>query len=86
MNHGLASAVAITFGLGIALPASAQDLASQIVGVWKLQKVDRCKAGTAECVAFYAEKPSGYVVFTKSGVFLSQGYAARLSAGGDLNS
>jgi hypothetical protein len=72
--HRLASAVAMTFGLGIVLPASAQDLASQIVGVWKVQKFDLCKVGTDECAAApaFGDQPSGVVIFAKSGVLVTQ--------------
>jgi lipocalin-like protein len=59
--------------IGMAGPTSAQDTASQIVGVWKLQKFDRCIVG-GECAPTYGEKPTGYIVYTKSGLFMSQGY------------
>src|SRR5262245_9057075 len=59
--------------IGMAGPASTQDTASQIAGVWKLQKFDRCIVG-GECAPTYGEKPTGYIVYTKSGLFMSQGY------------
>jgi hypothetical protein len=64
----------VAFALTLAHPAPAQDGASQIVGIWKLQKFDRCVVG-GSCSAVYGEKPPGYIVYSKSGVFLSQGYA-----------
>jgi hypothetical protein len=77
MKHLLLPTALVAFVAGSAAPASTQDAASQLVGVWKLQKFDSCKAGTDECRAFYGEKPAGYMVFTRSGVFLSQGYAEK---------
>jgi hypothetical protein len=60
-------------GLTLALPASAQEQASQIVGVWKFQKFDRCVVGGA-CVPTYGDNPTGTIVNTKS--FVPQGYGA----------
>jgi hypothetical protein len=75
MKRLMLSAAALA--LGLPLRVSAQDLGSQIVGVWQLQKFDRCKAGTDDCTAFYGGRPSGYIVFTKGGLFLSQAYAEK---------
>ena len=72
MKHLLLSGVLVTFVVGLAGPASTQDGGS-LVGVWKLQKFDRCVVGAA-CTAFYGENPTGYLVYTKSGLFMSQGY------------
>ncbi len=74
MKRILLPTVLIASAVGLAAPASTQHTASQLVGVWKMQKFDRCKAGTNECIPFYGEKPGGYLVYSKSGVFLSQGY------------
>jgi hypothetical protein len=61
------------FVLGGAGPASAEDIASPIVGVWKMQRFDRCIVdGT--CEATYGDKPTGYIIYTKTGLFMSQGY------------
>lgn len=76
MNSKLATVGAISLALASAGPASTQDIASPIIGVWKLQKFDRCVVGGA-CTAFYGDKPGGYLVYTKSGVFLSQAYATK---------
>lgn len=73
MKRILMLAVALAFVLIVASPAPAQDVASQIVGVWKLQKFDRCVVG-GSCAAFYGDKPTGHVIYTKGGLFVSQGY------------
>ena len=76
MKRILLPTVLIASAVGLAAPASTQDAASQLVGVWKLQRFDRCVVGGA-CSAFYGEKPAGYLVYSKSGVFLSQAYATK---------
>jgi hypothetical protein len=74
MHGKLASATAISLVLASAVPAPADDLASQIVGVWKLQRFERCVVGAA-CTAFYGDRPAGYLLYSKGGVFVSQVYA-----------
>ncbi|HEY7548935.1 MAG TPA: lipocalin-like domain-containing protein [Hyphomicrobiaceae bacterium] len=58
-------------------PVAAQKPTAQIVGVWKLRTLERCKVGTHECAASFGANPSGYVMISKSGVFLSQGFAEK---------
>src|SRR5689334_16077609 len=50
--------------------ASAQDLASQIVGTWKLISFERKELQTGKTTKFYGERPVGYSVYTKGGHFL----------------
>jgi lipocalin-like protein len=57
----------------LAAPAATQDTASQLVGIWKLQRFDRCIAGGA-CEATFGEAPVGYSVYTKTGLLMTQGY------------
>jgi hypothetical protein len=73
MKRFLMPAVVLGLALGAYLPAAAADIDSPIVGVWKLKRFDTCRAGGA-CKAFYGETPAGYIVYTKGGLFLSQGY------------
>jgi hypothetical protein len=62
MKHLLASAAAATaFALWFAQPAASQDLASQIVGVWKWT------SSTNKEVETYGQNPSGQIVYTKGG-------------------
>ncbi len=58
-----ASALALTF----TSPALADDLASQIVGVWRFVSNASKEASTGKVSHHYGEKPVGYVVYTKGG-------------------
>jgi hypothetical protein len=52
-------------------PLAAQDLASSIVGTWKLTSFARKEVATGKTAATYGEHPSGYAYYTKGGRFLS---------------
>jgi Lipocalin-like domain len=67
MKHLLASAAAMALVLSLAQPAASQDLASQIVGVWKLQSQHRKDVATGKTVHTYGEKPTGHLIYTKGG-------------------
>ena len=69
MKRLLISTAAIASGLALALPASAQDLASQIVGVWKLKSFDTVEVDTARATKIYGDDPVGIYVFTRGGHF-----------------
>jgi hypothetical protein len=76
MNRLVApAALAFVFVVSGAGATPAADIASPIVGVWKLQRFDRCVVG-GTCAASYGEQPVGYAIYTKSGLFMSQGYGA----------
>jgi len=62
--------------LGIALilvgvkPAVAQDLASSIVGTWKITSHVRKEVESGATVNQYGQKPAGHVIYTKGGHFV----------------
>jgi lipocalin-like protein len=75
MKRFLMPVAGLVLAAGVLHPAAAEEALSPLVGVWKLQRFDRCAVGGA-CDAVYGEKPAGYVVYTRGGLFLSQGYGA----------
>lgn len=62
--------------LGIAIisvganPAVAQDLASSIVGTWKITSQVRKEVESGATVNQYGQKPTGHVIYTKGGHFV----------------
>jgi hypothetical protein len=67
MNRTLISAVALAFLLTLQSPAPAQDLASQVVGVWKLSSQLRKEVATGATLASYGEKPIGHLIVSRGG-------------------
>jgi len=49
------------------MPAAGEDLASQLVGVWKFVGVSNKEAATGSVTHPFGEKPIGYLVYTKGG-------------------
>ena len=70
MKRALMSAAAFVFLLMLPEPLAAQDLASSIVGTWKLTSFVRKEVATGKTAATYGEHPSGYAYYTKGGHFL----------------
>ena len=70
MKRALMSAVVFAFFLMSLEPLAAQDLASSIVGTWKLTSFARKEVATGKTAAAYGEHPSGYAYYTKGGHFL----------------
>ena len=70
MKRALMSAVVFTFLLMLLEPLAAQDLASSIVGTWKLTSFVRKELATGKSATTYGEHPSGYAYYTKAGRFL----------------
>jgi len=70
MKHALMSAIALAFLLMLPEPLAAQDLASSIVGTWKLTSFVRKEVATGKSATTYGEHPSGYAYYTKGGHFL----------------
>jgi hypothetical protein len=68
-----AAAIALLATSGMA--ATAEDLASQIVGVWKLKSIERKELASGKTVKYFGENPSGYLHFTKGGRWISEGFA-----------
>ena len=68
MKRTLMSAVALAFLLTLPWPAPAQDLASQLVGVWNLSSYSRKEVATgATQNSSFGEKPTGLFIFTRGG-------------------
>jgi hypothetical protein len=62
----LISLAVLTFTLS---QATAQDLASQIVGVWKVVDTTRKEVASGKIDKPYGEKPTGYYIYTRAGHF-----------------
>jgi hypothetical protein len=67
MKRTLMSAVALAFLLTLPRPAPAQDLASQLVGVWNLSSQVRKEVATGATSNSFGEKPTGHLVLTRGG-------------------
>jgi Lipocalin-like domain len=67
MKRTLISAAAIVFLVSLVQPAAAEDLASSIVGTWKMTSWDRKEIGTGKTIKEYGEQPVGYIMYTKGG-------------------
>jgi hypothetical protein len=67
MKRTLISAVALAFLLMLPRHAPAQDLASQVVGVWKLSSQVRKEVATGATLNSYGEKPTGHLILTRGG-------------------
>jgi hypothetical protein len=59
----LATALIIAF----AMPAIAEDLSSQIVGVWKIVSNYNKEVATGKMNYPLGQKPAGYIIYTKGG-------------------
>ena|SRR5262245_17374425 len=64
------SALGIAIILVGADPAVAQDLASSIVGTWKITSYVRKDLESGATVNQYGQKPTGHIVYTKGGHFV----------------
>ncbi|MBT1512558.1 lipocalin-like domain-containing protein [Bradyrhizobium sp. SRL28] len=67
MKRTLISAIGFAFLLTWAQPAPTQDLASQLVGVWKWTSQSVKEVATGKISHPYGEKPAGHIVYTKGG-------------------
>ena len=70
MRRLLISAAAAAFVLTLAQPSSAQDLASQLVGVWKYTGLTTTEVASGKINKPFGDKPSGYYIYTKGGRLL----------------
>src|SRR6476660_6112240 len=70
MKPALMSAVVFALLLMLPEPLAAQDLASSIVGTWKLTSFARKEVATGKTAALYGEHPTGYAYYTEGGHFL----------------
>ena len=70
MKHILTSVVAVVCSLTWALPSRAHDVASQIVGVWKIKSVESLDVQSKEVHRPFGDSPLSFFVFSKGGKFL----------------
>lgn len=65
--------LALVMGLALVVTfdraATAQDAATQIVGVWKAVDISRKEIESGKIDKPYGEKPVAYFIFTKGGYF-----------------
>jgi len=71
MKRSLMSLVPLAFAVGLAQPVLAQDLASQLVGVWKMKTFENLEVESKKVLKPFGENPAAYYVFTKGGRFIS---------------
>ena len=69
MKRILIAAAAAAFTLTLAQPVPAQDLASSIVGVWKLSSQMRKEVASGKTMNTFGERPAGHLIYTKGGYF-----------------
>ncbi len=70
MNRILISAAAsVALFLTLGHTASAQDAASQLVGVWKVVDISLKEVESGKIHKPYGEKPTGYFIYTRGGRF-----------------
>jgi hypothetical protein len=67
MNRIALFAAASAFLATSGMPATAEDLASQIVGIWKYVSVSNKEVATGKVTHPFGEKPIGYNVYTNAG-------------------
>ena len=70
MKRILTMVAGLAFMLTSAHWAAAQDLSSQIVGVWKLTSYARKDVETGKTSATFGERPVGYCHYTRAGHFI----------------
>jgi hypothetical protein len=63
--------MALAFPLIQAPAAVAQDVGSQIVGVWRMTSWTRKETASGKLVKTYGDKPAGMVTYTKGGHFVA---------------
>jgi hypothetical protein len=71
MRRSLCSATALALISLVPTASHAQDLSSQIAGVWKLVSFSHKEIETGILGHPFGEKPSGYYIYTKGGRLLA---------------
>ena len=71
MTRTFASAVALAFLLTLPQSAAAQDPASSVVGVWKLNSLVTKEVATGKTVHPFGEGTIGYAIYTRGGHFMT---------------
>lgn len=69
MKRILISAVTLAFLVTLAQPMAAQDLGSQLVGVWAIKSNITKETATGKEVGLMGDNPQGFAFFTKGGHF-----------------
>ena len=69
LTRTLFSSVAMAFLVTMAHGAAAQDLRSQLIGVWKLTSFVQKEMATGATTNLRGEKPAGSAIFTAGGHF-----------------
>src|ERR1700674_6080141 len=67
----LVSAVVLVSLGALIGPATADDVASSIAGLWNITSFTRNEVGTGKATNFYGEHPRGYFVYTRGGPGIS---------------
>jgi lipocalin-like protein len=67
MKRALLSGLCLAFLLTWVHPATTEDAASALVGVWKYTDQSIKEVATGKITHPYGEKPTGHVVYTKGG-------------------
>ena len=67
VRTGLTSAVALTLVVTSVCSAAAEDLASSIVGLWKVTSFTRKEVATGKVEHPYGNRPVGYLLYTRGG-------------------
>ena len=67
MKRIIMAAAALFALLASAEPAPAQELASAIVGSWKLTSFARKELATGNTIRPFGERPAGHLIYTKDG-------------------
>lgn len=67
MNRALITSAALAFLLALGQPVSAQDLATSVVGVWKMKNFESVEVESKKVLRPFGENPAAYYVFTKGG-------------------
>ena len=52
------------------LPAAAQDLSSQIVGIWRIKKIEQIDVASKATSLPFGDRPTGFYIFTKAGRYI----------------
>ena len=68
MKRAVISALILSAGLVMSLPASAQDFASQFVGVWKLVDLTRTEVVSGKVDKPFGEKPTVITSLPRAGI------------------
>jgi Lipocalin-like domain len=67
MPSKLCSAAVLALVVAIAQPVAAEDLATSIVGAWKLSSFERKEVASGKIERPYGERPIGQFIFTRGG-------------------